>query len=204
MGSSAVKQFIQSESMCEATVRVVHGFGVASVVFRPLLRNLGQGSIRASLFRYPSVGLPLRAVVGRLAEDLAISKPTGIVAHSLGCFATILALEEIDWRGPIVFLAPPFSQIPVTAFIPSIFRYPFGPLLDHRTVLSESKFQLPCLPECRKLTIAGRFDLTVPIHCTRSYPVDDFRIVQHTHNTMLASGRVANLCVTWICDNRIG
>ena len=133
MGSSAVKQFIQSESMCEATIRVVHGFGVASVVFRPLLRNLGQGSIRASLFRYP-----------------------------------------------------------------------FGPLLDHRTVLSESKFQLPCLPECRKLTIAGRFDLTVPIQCTRSYPVDDFRIVQHTHNTMLVSARVANLCMTWIRDNRIG
>lgn len=116
--------------MCEATIRVVHGFGVASVVFRPLLRNLGRGSITASLFRYP-----------------------------------------------------------------------FGPLLDHRSFLSDSKFQLPSLPECCKLTTAGRFDLTVPIHCTRGYPVDDFRIVLHTHNTMLASARVANLCVNWIRNN---
>lgn len=187
--------------MCEATIQVVHGFGVASVVFRPLLRNLGHGSITASLFRYPSVGLPLLAIVDRLAKDIAISKPTGIVAHSLGCFATIFALQEIDWRGPIVLLAPPFSQIPATRFIPSLLRYPFGPLLDHRSFLSDSKFQLPRLPECCKLTIAGRFDLTVPIHCTRGYPVDDFRIVLHTHNTMLASARVANLCVNWIRNN---
>lgn len=182
-------------------VRVVHGFGVVSVAFRPLLGNLQHRSMSASLFRYPSLGLPLRTIVDRLAEDLATSKPTGIVAHSLGCFATVLAVAQVDWRGPIVFLAPPFSQIPITASIPSFLRYPFGPLLDHRSVLSRTDFHLPCLSGCGKLAIAGRFDLTVPISSTQSYRVDEYRIVNHTHNTMLASAKVADLCINWIRDN---
>ena len=188
--------------MCETTIRLVHGFGVASVVFRPLLRNLQCGDMSASLFQYPSLGLPLQTIVDRLALDLVTRNPSGIVAHSLGCFATVLALAQIDWQGPIVFLAPPFSQIPITTFLPSFFRYPFGPLLDHRSLLSRHDFQLPSLPRCRKLTIAGRFDLTVPLHCTKGYRVDEYRIAEHTHNTMLASGRVASMCANWIRDNR--
>ena len=183
-------------------VRVIHGFGVASVVFRPLLNNLKRRSMSASLFRYPSLGLPLHTIVEGIAEDLVTSKPEGIVAHSLGCVATVLAVAKVDWRGPVVFIAPPFSPIPITAFIPSFLRYPFGPLLDQRMLLSREDFQLPSIPECRKLVIAGQFDLTVPIRCTKSYRVDEYRIVKHTHNSMLMSSKVADLCMHWLRDKR--
>lgn len=49
--------------MKEPSLRIVHGFCVTSIVFRPLLIRLSRGAADASLFRYPSVGLSLHAIV---------------------------------------------------------------------------------------------------------------------------------------------
>jgi hypothetical protein len=184
--------------MGDSSFQIVHGFGVASFVFRPMLARLRRGSTKAALFRYPSVGLSLQAIVDRLCRKLSLEPPNGIVAHSLGCVVTILAAQKTGWTGPIAFLAPPFSPLPVTTHIPSMLRFPFAPLLDLRSLLSDQEFRLPALPNCPKLVIAGRFDCTVPLRCTRSYSVDEYRVVLHTHNSLLISPSIADACFDWI------
>ncbi|MEM8670930.1 MAG: hypothetical protein AAGG48_25605 [Planctomycetota bacterium] len=86
------------------TIQVVHGFAVASAVFRPLLHELTSDSVRASLIRYPSVGLGLDEIVSSLAERLRADPPDAIVAHSLGGFATWLAVAVSEWRGAHRFI----------------------------------------------------------------------------------------------------
>ncbi|MEM1070659.1 MAG: alpha/beta fold hydrolase [Planctomycetota bacterium] len=180
------------------TIQVVHGFAVASAVFRPLLHELTSDSVRASLIRYPSVGLGLDEIVSSLAERLRADPPDAIVAHSLGGFATWLAVAVSEWRGPIVLLAPPLTVIPCTRLIPSFLRWPFAPLLDHRRLTSDVRFSLPELDGCAIKTIAGRFDFSVPLSCTRHPEVDDATVLIHTHNSMLFASEVARFCLDWI------
>lgn len=186
--------------MKEPSLRIVHGFCVTSIVFRPLLIRLRRGAADASLFRYPSVGLSLHTIVDRFCRHLTTSPPTGIVAHSLGCIVTIMAAAETGWAGPIAFLAPPFSPLPLTKPIPAFLRFPFAPLLDHRTLLTDPRYRLPSLPNCPKLVIAGRFDITVPLGCTQKYEVDQYHVVPHTHNSMLFSRAVAETCFDWVAS----
>ena len=133
----------------KTSVQIVHGFAVVSQVFRTLLWRMHRDSVDATLYRYPSVGLGLDDIVDRLSSNLREHRPDGIVAHSLGCVATWLAVRNTDWRGPLVLLAPPLTAIPATGLIPRIMRWPFAPLLDHRELTTASGFQLPTLPGMR-------------------------------------------------------
>ncbi|MEM6690613.1 MAG: alpha/beta fold hydrolase [Planctomycetota bacterium] len=177
---------------------IVHGFGVATCVFRPLLQRLNDAAVSAQLFRYPSVGLELGEIVSRLSKYLEESRPDAIIAHSLGCIAVWLAAHDAQRRGRLVFLAPPLKTLPVTRLIPSMMRFPFAPLLDHRALFSASAFDLPTLSGCTIRTISGRNDYLVPISCTRHPDVTDARMTIHTHNSMLFSRRVADLSRDWI------
>ncbi|WP_186775907.1 alpha/beta fold hydrolase [Rubripirellula tenax] len=147
--------------MHKHSLLLVHGFGVASCVFRPLLRRLNDVSTSAELFRYPSVGLELAEIVARLSRHLRDTPPDSIIAHSLGCIASWFAVRDADWRGTIVLLAPPLKTLPLTRLIPSFARMPFAPLLDHRDLFTDPEFRLPTLPGCTIQTIAGRNDLLV-------------------------------------------
>lgn len=180
------------------SVQLVHGFGVASFVFRPLLYRLNNDSIDATLFRYPSVGLGLDGIVDRLSSNLQEHRPDGIVAHSLGCVATWLAIRNTDWRGPLVLLAPPLTTLPATRLIPRFMRCPFAPLLDHLELMTAPGFQLPDLAGCAIKTIAGRFDFSVPTFCTRHHKVEESSVTLHTHNSMLFSASVARACSEWL------
>lgn len=100
--------------------------------------------------------------------------------------------------GPIVLLAPPLTVIPCTRLIPSFLRWPFAPLLDHRRLTSDVRFSLPELDGCAIKTIAGRFDFSVPLSCTRHPEVDDATVLIHTHNSMLFASEVARFCLDWI------
>jgi pimeloyl-ACP methyl ester carboxylesterase len=180
---------------------LVHGFGVASCVFRPLLRRLNDVSTSAQLFRYPSVGLELAEIVARLSRHLRDTPPDSIIAHSLGCIASWFAVRDADWRGPIVLLAPPLKTLPLTRLIPSFARMPFAPLLDHRDLFTDPEFRLPTLPGCTIQTIAGRNDLLVPLSCTRQTDVTTTWVTMHTHNSMLFSPSVARRCLSWTVGN---
>jgi len=162
-----------TKTMDNKSVGIVHGFAVTSFVFRPLLARLRCRSLDATLFRYPSVGLSLPDIIARLASNLREKSPDGIIAHSLGCIATSLAVHKTDWRGPIVFLAPPFSTLPATRMIPRFIRWPFAPLLDHRSLTSASNYRPPVLSNCPTKSIVGRFDYAVPMSCSRSDWVDE-------------------------------
>lgn len=189
--------------MNQTTVLVVHGFAVKSIVFSPLIYRLKHRSLDAVLFRYPSVGLPLQEIVDRLVSRLRDDRPAAVIAHSLGCMATMLAIRETGWTGPVVLIAPPFSTLPLTQWIPRFLRWPFAPLLDHRVLTSDSKYQFPKLDGCAVKSILGRFDGAVPIRCSHNPNVDEQRILLHTHNSLLFSSVVAELCCDWIVSNQV-
>lgn len=180
------------------SVRVVHGFAVTSLVFRPLLRRMHRDSVDATLFRYPSVGLGFDGIVDRLTSNLREHRPDGIVAHSLGCVVTWLAVQDTDWRGPLVLLAPPLNALPATRLIPRFMRWPFAPLLDHRQLMNATGGNLPVLPGCAIKVIAGRFDFSVPLSCTRHDDINESSVTPHTHNSMLFSSSVARACSEWV------
>ncbi|MEN1681093.1 MAG: hypothetical protein AAGJ46_16015 [Planctomycetota bacterium] len=183
--------------MTQPSATVVHGFAVVSVVFRPLLATLRRCSINATLCRFPSVGVPLQRMVDEVADDLSDRPPHGIVAHSLGCIATLLAVDRVGWAGPIVLLAPPAALLPSTKLIPSALRWPFGPLLDHRTLMASSGApETP--PGCRVLSVAGRYDCVVPASRTKSENFEEHVTVPCTHNGLLFSERVARLAADWL------
>ena len=184
--------------MIATSVRIVHGFAVVSPVFWPMIARFRHRSVDASLFRYASVGLPLPSITARLASDLRANPPRGIVAHSLGCVATLLAVRHVGWTGPIVLLAPPFQTLPITRFIPRFLRFPFSPLLDLRAMTTAAGYTPPLPDNCKILTIAGRFDTSVPLDCTRCNSIDAHRTIDATHNSMLFSIAVADACCDWL------
>jgi pimeloyl-ACP methyl ester carboxylesterase len=154
------------EDLNMLSVRVVHGFAVAGFVFKPLTARLRRQSLDAKLFRYPSVGLSLNEIIDRVAKNLIDDPPRGIIAHSLGCVATLQAIHRISWTGPIVLLAPPIKTLPLTRFVPTLMRCPFAPLIDHREWTSVDGQSISAPPQCPTMTIAGRVDMTVPRSCT--------------------------------------
>lgn len=186
----------------QTSIQIVHGFAVAPIAFRPLLWRLRRDSLLATLYRYPSVGLGLDDIVYRLSSNLREQRPDAIVAHSLGCIVTWLAAHETNWHGPLVLLAPPFTTIPSTRLIPRFLRWPFAPLLDHRSLTTTPGFQLPTLVGCDIKTVAGRFDTSVPLSCTHNNDVDEASVTLHTHNSMLFSSAVAKTCSDWVVRYR--
>jgi hypothetical protein len=193
------------------SISVVHGFAVFDGAFSLFLRRLRKRSLNAALYRYPSVGLPLARIVDGLASHLESERPQGIIAHSLGCAATLLAIGKTSWTGPIVLLAPPMRTLPLTRLIPTFLRWPFAPLLDHRSLTSRlgtsrlgtSEFvtELSAPPSCQVMTIAGRLDLSVPLSCTRLIGAKETRTLWHTHNSLLLSPAVANSCANWMMNH---
>ena len=183
--------------MRKTSALVVHGFAVTSSVFRPLLSRLRDRSLVSDLFRYPSVGLPLEEIVDRLVVRLQQAAPDALVAHSLGCFVTALAVERCGWQGRIVFMAAPLRTLPLTRLIPSGMRWPFAPLLDHRKLTSAADYRPPLLDGCRVKSIVGRCDLAVPLACSQACCIGTTQISWHSHNSMLFSRRVAGWCADW-------
>jgi hypothetical protein len=95
-------------------------------------------------------------------------------------------------------LAPPLKTLPVTRLIPSVMRWPFAPLLDHRALMMGLNFRLPTLTGCTIKTIAGRLDILVPLSCTRHDEVADAVVTMDTHNSILFSPRIAQQCCDWL------
>jgi hypothetical protein len=188
--------------MNEAAVLVVHGFAVNSLIFKPLLSSLRRRSLLVTLFRYPSIGLSLQCITERLANRLRENPPDAIIAHSLGCMAASLAVRDTGWAGPIVLLAPPFSTLPATLIIPRVLRWPFAPLLDHRSLTSASSYRPPELDGCATKTIVARFDYAVPNRCSTHPSIDEFCVMAHTHNSLLFSSAVSSQSADWVV-NRI-
>jgi len=188
--------------MITRSVRVVHGFAVTGFILNQLTTRLQRKSLDAKLCRYPSVGLSLNEIVDRVAKNLTDDPPFGIIAHSLGCVATLQAIHQISWAGPIVLLAPPLQTLPLTRIIPPFMRWPFAPLIDHRKWSAVDGQFITAPPHCRTMTITGRVDMTVPRSCTRLSGAQKTRALWHTHNSMLMSSTVVDLCVQWIKNDR--
>ncbi len=178
-------------------IRIVHGFAVTSIAFRPLISRLHDRGLDAELFRYPSIGLSLNEIVDRLSANLREHTANGIVSHSLGCFATLMAARQIGWTGPMALLAPPMRTLPATRLIPTRMRQPLAPLLDHRSLTSAAGYRPSVPPGCRVRAIAGRFDFTVPLNCTHCEEFADHRVLSTTHNGLLLSRKAVDLCFDW-------
>lgn len=180
------------------TVSLIHGFAAFPGVLIPLQRRLAAKGLSAEIFSYPSINLSLVDVSHLFAERLNQQKPDAIVAHSMGCVATLLAVQLAIWSGPIVMLAPPLKGIPSVRWIPRLVHQWIVPLTELNGMPGSLNDHIKIPVDCPLRVIAGLFDLSVPIASTRHEAVCDHRVVCCTHNGLLISRKAADLAAEWI------
>mgnify|MGYP000877277770 CR=1 FL=1 len=113
------------------TVLLVHGWGGRATQLRafidPLVRaghrvvlfdGPGHGASGAGASSLPQFGAAIAAVIR------AVGPVHGIVAHSMGAPATVLAMEQVGGSPHLVFIAPPAELRDVTARFGRAFAIP--------------------------------------------------------------------------------
>ena len=185
-------------------VVILHGFAVCGLVMRPLQYWLGQNGFDATLWCYPSLKTP----VSTLAKSFAVhleqmerdSIPYHIVAHSMGSIIARAALLNTSHRGlkRMVFLAPPIHGTPIGRLAPRFLKQWFPPLLDLSDAEGSFVNKLPKTLPVETGIIAARFDILVPMKNTLLADAGGQITINGTHNSILASPRVARLVASFL------
>lgn len=180
-------------------VLILHGFAACSLVMRPLQFWLNRQGFEANLWCYPS----LRIQVPELARKLSLfldsydqeGKSYHIVAHSMGSIITRAALLHSNptWLKRIVFLAPPIHGTPVARLTPGFMKGWFPPLTDMSDAENSFVNRLPKSLPVEAGVLSARFDVLVPMPNTIPWEGIAHRVVNGTHNSILASSNTARL-----------
>jgi len=171
---------------------------------QPLQYWLGRQGFDARLWCYPSLQVPTSDLAKKLAMHLdrmdCESIPYHIVAHSLGCIVTRAALMNSNHSGlkRIVFLAPPILGTPLGRLAPGFLKQWFPPLLDLSDANDSFVNLLPRSMPVETGIVSARFDVLVPMKNTLLSDDCPHIVVNGTHNSILASPKVAELVANFL------
>jgi len=118
----------------------------------------------------------------------------------MGSIITRLAIAESGWEGlgRAVFLAPPNHGAPFARTLAPLLQWVSQPLREISTSPTSLVNSMPGSFPVDVGVIAGRFDLTVPSSRTHLSSEHEHITINATHNSMLLSGKVANLAASFL------
>ena len=187
-------------------VLILHGFAMCGLVMRPLQYWLGRNGFDATLWCYPSLKTPISTLAKSFAVHLdqmeRDSIPYHIVAHSMGSIVARAALLNTSHSGlkRMVFLAPPIHGTPVGKLASRFLKQWFPPLLDLSDAEGSFVNMLPKSLPVETGIIAARFDILVPRKNTVLSSEYPHQVKNGTHNSILASPRVAKLVASFLAS----
>ena len=183
---------------------ILHGFASCGLVMRPLQYWLGRNGFDATLWCYPSLKTPISTLAkrfeGHLDQMERDSIPYHIVAHSMGSIIARAALLNTSHSGlkRMVFLAPPIHGTPVGRFAARFLKQWFPPLLDLSDAESSFVNMLPKSFPVETGIVSACFDILVPMKNTLLADAGGQITINGTHNSLLASPRVARLVASFL------
>jgi hypothetical protein len=185
---------------------ILHGFAVCGLVMRPLQYWLGRNGFDATLWCYPSLKTPIATLAksfeGYLDQMERDSIPYHIVAHSMGSIIARAALLNTSHSGlkRMVFLAPPIHGTPIGRLAARFLKQWFPPLLDLSDAESSFVNMLPKSFPVETGIVSARFDILVPMKNTLLADAGGQITINGTHNSLLASPRVARLVASFLAS----
>jgi len=176
---------------------VLHGLLATARSMSVLARRLRAEGFQTHLWEYASLKADMATHASLLAQCINESAPQvaklHIVAHSMGCIVTRAALEQVDTTqlSRVVFLAPPNHGSPVARWCEPLAGAKLAPVRELAD--SRQSFVNGLCPYCLCETgiLAARFDWLVPETSASLPQVRDFKVLNHTHNSLLFSRRVS-------------
>lgn len=185
---------------------LVHGLWMRSFSMLWLANRLRGQGFETDLFGYYSLLQDTDAVVARLADALAQSPATHVVAHSLGGLLSLRAAEQVGVEdvGRVVCLGSPLAGSQSAASIVS--KIPAGATIvgHNRALLAAGIGQIPtglqvgsvagCVPRGLGGVVAHftcEHDGTVGIPETRVPGLADHTVVHASHSGLLFSDAAA-------------
>ena len=187
-------------------VLILHGFAACGLVMRPLQYWLESHGFDASLWCYPSLNTSVATLAKNLANHLHHMdqgpSPYHLVAHSMGSIVTRAALLNSRHLGlkRMVFLAPPIHGTPIGRLAPEFIKQWFPPLLDLSDADDSFVNTLPKSFPVETGIVSARFDILVPMKNTLLADTGGQLTINGTHNSILASPRVAKLVASFLAS----
>ena len=187
-------------------VLILHGFAMCGLVMRPLQYWLWRNGFDATLWCYPSLKTPISTLAKSFAVHLdqmeRDSIPYHIVAHSMGSIIARAALLNTRHLGlkRMVFLAPPIHGTPIGRLAPEFIKQWFPPLLDLSDADDSFVNTLPKSFPVETGIVSARFDILVPMKNTLLADTGGQIAINGTHNSILASPRVAKLVASFLAS----
>jgi pimeloyl-ACP methyl ester carboxylesterase len=163
------------------TVLLVHGWGGRGTQLRAFVDPLVRAGFRAVLFDAPGhSGAPFEQTslpeLGAAVKAIlrAIGPVHGVIAHSMGCAATTIALEQPHDAMRIVFIAPPADMTGATARFGRVLDLP-DEVVDLMERRIEAQFLRPMADYSVPKSAARMHDplLVVHDHRDREVPFED-------------------------------
>lgn len=178
-------------------VIVLHGLLATARSMSVLAKRLRAQGFQTHLWEYASLQADIATHATFLAQFINELAPQvaklHIVAHSMGCIVTRAALEQVDTTqlSRVVFLAPPNHGSPVARWCEPLAGAQLAPARELAD--SRQSFVNGLSPNCLCETgiLAARFDWLVPKTSAPLLQVQDFKTLNHTHNSLLFSRRVS-------------
>lgn len=192
-------------------VFLLHGIGAHRWMMVPLARRLQAAGYEARNWGYRSVIGCIEDHAERLAEELAQLEhdhpgtSVHIVAHSMGCIVTRVALAKHVPHNlrRVVFLGPPNRGAPLASF--------FGPWLrgvcraiDQLAARADSFVnQLAMLEGVEFGVIAAGRDLLVPLESTHLPGEKDHAVVRSMHSELIYRQDVAQMITNFLREGKL-
>jgi pimeloyl-ACP methyl ester carboxylesterase len=189
---------------------VVHGFAGKRLWMRPLCARLRSQGYRVSNWGYASLRGSIAEHGRRFHEYVAVSlseeRRIHIVAHSMGAIVVraALAMGPVGNLGRVVLLAPPNHGTPVARNAGRIVGRVCRGIGDLSDGPDSFVNRLRSPPPMDVGVVAAKFDILVPVASTHLDGECQHIVLNATHNSLLLSGRVANLVLAFIAAGRFG
>lgn len=190
------------------TIVLIHGIAAKRLAMWPLAYRLRAAGFAVRPWSYASLFQSIDAHACRLHEFLSVEladvERVHIVAHSMGAIVARAALNQgsLPNLGRVVLLAPPNSGSPLARLTSTV----LGSILPPTRELSDRPLsyvnQLHANSTLEVGVIAARYDLFVPARNTHLVGQRDHQRVMASHNSLLASRKVAQKTVNFLRNGR--